>query len=61
MKALRIESNVMTEKQTKPKAKPVTSRGRALFTVDWFLNGRTILYDYDNPDLVIRDLSRLAN
>jgi hypothetical protein len=33
---------------------PQTPRGRALFTVDWFLNGRPVLRDHDNSRLDIR-------
>lgn len=33
---------------------PRTSRGRALYTVDWFLNGRPVLSDHDNPRLQLR-------
>ena len=28
---------------------PTTSRGRALYTIDWFLNGQPVLRDHDNP------------
>lgn len=32
---------------------PTTPRGRALFTVDWFLNGKPVLRNHDNPQLSI--------
>jgi len=32
---------------------PVTPRGRALFTLDWFLNGSPVLRNHDNPQLSI--------
>ena len=34
--------------------KPTTARGRALYFVDWFLNGRPVLQNYDNPNLSCR-------
>jgi hypothetical protein len=30
---------------------PTTSRGRALYTIDWFLNGKPALRNHDNPQL----------
>lgn len=33
---------------------PVTPRGRALYTTDWFLNGRPVLRNHDNPRLTLR-------
>jgi len=33
------------------KTVPTTPRGRALYTVDWFLNGRPVLRNHDNPSL----------
>lgn len=32
---------------------PTTPRGRALYTVDWFLNGKPVLRNHDNPQLSI--------
>ena len=32
---------------------PSTPRGRALYTVDWFLNGKPVLRNHDNPQLSI--------
>lgn len=34
---------------------PTTARGRALFSVDWFLNGRPVLRNHDNPCLSLRN------
>ena len=36
-------------------AAPVTARGRALYTIDWFLNGMPATVDYDNPQSRIQD------
>ena len=33
---------------------PATPRGRALFTTDWFLNGKPVLRHHDNPRLNLR-------
>jgi len=33
---------------------PASPRGRALFTVDWFLNGKPVLNNHDNPGLTLR-------
>jgi hypothetical protein len=35
---------------------PVTPRGRALYTVDWVLNGKPVLRNHDIPSLGIRQL-----
>ena len=32
---------------------PHTARGRALYTIDWFLNGKPVLRNHDNPQLSI--------
>ena len=34
---------------------PRTPRGRALYTVDWFLNGKPVLRNHDNPGLKLTD------
>jgi len=36
-------------------AVPVTARGRALHTIDWFLNGMPVIADHDNFQSGIRD------
>ena len=35
---------------------PATSRGRALYHVEWFLNGHPSKRNYDNTQLTIKDL-----
>ena len=32
---------------------PKTARGRALYTVDWFLNGKPVLRNHDNSHIQI--------
>ncbi|MDH5179016.1 MAG: hypothetical protein OEZ39_01600 [Gammaproteobacteria bacterium] len=34
---------------------PTTPRGRALYTLDWFLNGRPVLRRHDNPCLTVKN------
>jgi len=34
---------------------PVTPRGRALYTTDWFLNGNPVLNNHDNPRMTLRN------
>ena len=34
---------------------PLTARGRALYTVDWFINGKPILANHDNPRMTLRN------
>ena len=34
---------------------PTTPRGRALYTVDWFLNGAPVLRNHDNPNIKLID------
>ena len=34
---------------------PTTPRGRALYTVDWFLNGTPVLRNHDNPSIKLND------
>ena len=33
---------------------PTTPRGRALYTVDWFLNGKPVLQHHDHPRMTLR-------
>lgn len=35
---------------------PVTARGRALYTIDWFLNGRPATVDHDDLQSGIRSI-----
>lgn len=37
--------------QTKTDSQPATPRGRALFTIDWFVNGKPVLLQHDNPNV----------
>lgn len=37
------------------KTVPTTPRGRALYTVDWFLNGTPVLRNHDNPIHKLKD------
>lgn len=41
------------KKQHPTRTVPVTPRGRALYTVDWFLNGRPVLSNHDNPRMTL--------
>ena len=34
---------------------PTTPRGRALFTIDWFLNGKPVLRNHDNPQMSLTE------
>ena len=34
---------------------PVTSRGRALYTIDWFINGKPVLTNHDNPRMTLHN------
>ena len=35
---------------------PTTSRGRSLYVIDCFLNGKPLLRNHDNPQLTVKDL-----
>jgi hypothetical protein len=35
---------------------PVTPRGRALHTLDWFLNGKRTLSNYDDSSIKVKDV-----
>jgi len=35
---------------------PATPRGRALHTLDWFMNGKPVLNDHDDPNLKVQDV-----
>ncbi|MDX5151238.1 MAG: hypothetical protein R3188_02075 [Acidiferrobacterales bacterium] len=35
---------------------PTTPRGRALHTVDWFLNGKPTLNNHDEPSIKVQDV-----
>ena len=34
---------------------PTTPRGRALYTTDWFLNGKPVLSNHDNSRMTLRN------
>lgn len=53
MNANTISVTYTAQKNTKHV--PVTPRGRALYTIDWFLNGTPVLRNHDNPQLSITD------
>lgn len=40
-------------KQTRESTIPVTGRGRALHTIDCFLNGKPVLSNHDNPRMTL--------
>lgn len=46
--------NALFTVRDQPSRLPTTSRGRALYTVDWFLNGQPVLNNHDNPCLSLR-------
>ena len=51
-----MKSNIATATDTthqKSRNMPSTPRGRALYTIDWFLNGKPVLRNHDNPQLSI--------
>lgn len=35
---------------------PVTPRGRALYTVDWFMNGKATRDQYDDSSIKVQEL-----
>lgn len=35
---------------------PATPRGRALHTVDWFMNGKPVLNNHDNSNIKLEHL-----
>jgi hypothetical protein len=43
-----------TAGRTAERSLPASARGRALHTVDWFLNGSPRLRDHDAPQLSVR-------
>ena len=48
-----ISLPVISIKRTHPL--PTTARGRAMYTIDWFLNGQPSSHNHDNPSLTIKD------
>ena len=53
MKSLAIKTALFRNGNTR--LVPHTPRGRALHTVDWFLNGKPVLRNHDNPKLKLKD------
>ena len=51
-----IAINDMIETTRKAFQLPVTARGRTLHTLDWYMNGRRTVEDYDDPRLTVQDL-----
>jgi len=48
-----ISLPVISIKRTRPL--PITARGSAMYTIDWFLNGQPSSHNHDNPSLTIKD------
>lgn len=57
MHSASIQNNYRSQQQTQaiPTTPPTTPRGRALFTVDWFLNGKPVLRNHDHPCQTLRN------
>ena len=51
---LQTRIDTTTKETTGKDELPTTARGRALFTTDWFLNGKPVLRHHDNPRLNLR-------
>ena len=51
-----IAINDMIETTRKAFQLPVTARGRPLRTLDWYMNGRRTVENYDDPRLTVQDL-----
>jgi hypothetical protein len=51
-----IAINDMIETTRKAFAVPVTPRGRAIHTVDWFANGKRSFGNYDDARIQVRDI-----
>ena len=51
-----IAINDMIETTRKAFQLPVTARGRMLHTLDWYMNGRRTVDNYDDPRLTVQDL-----
>lgn len=54
MKTIALDIRAQSRKQHS--AVPVTPRGRALHTIDWFLNGKPVLSQHDNPHLTVHQV-----
>ena len=53
MKTIALENP--TKNPSRKTDAPTTPRGRALYTTDWFLNGKPILNNHDNPRVTLRN------
>ena len=53
MKALTLK--LVAHNQARHNNLPTTPRGRALYTIDWFMNGRPVLNNHDNPNLTLKN------
>ena len=53
MKTITLETPIKNQEQKSNM--PVTARGRALYTTDWFLNGKPVLSNHDNPRMTLRN------
>jgi len=53
MKTIAIQT--LIQKNKKKTSIPTTPRGRALYITDWFLNGKPVLRDHDNPRMTLRN------
>ena len=53
MKTITLQSS--TQQNRTESNLPVTPRGRALYTTDWFLNGTPVLRYHDNPRMTLRN------
>ena len=53
MKTLTLQSLIQPSKSET--SLPRTPRGRAIYTTDWFLNGKPVLRNHDNPRMTLRN------
>jgi hypothetical protein len=56
MATLTQEFNII--KDVKTRGIPQSERGRALFTVDWFLHGHPVKENHDNASMTIRSVGK---
>lgn len=50
--------NSFIKHNNKKTSLPTTARGRALYTIDWFINGSPVLTNHDNPRVSLRNEMR---
>lgn len=53
MQTLTLNTSINRTNKDKPPI-PVTGHGRALYTIDWFINGKPVLSNHDNPRMTLR-------